>query len=80
MFEGFTAARLPGRVPATGGLVAHAAAPGNLGFGAPLREELNRLHAPLFQRGEVSFNTFWITHIVLDSDRVKWFTILCKCQ
>ena len=80
MLEGFTAARRPSRGPASGGLVAHAATPGDLGFGASLREELDRLHPPLFQRGEVSFNTFWITHAVLDSDRVNMFTILCKCQ
>jgi hypothetical protein len=41
-----------------------------------LREEFDRLHPPLFQRGEVSFHTFWITHIVLDSDRVNMFTIV----
>ena len=80
MFEGLAAARRPSRMPASGELVAHATPPCHLSFGDAVLEELNRLHTPLFQRSEVSFHTFGITHIVLDGKRVIVFTILCNDQ
>ncbi len=80
MFEGLGAAPRPSRVPAPSRLVAHPATPRHLGFGAPPLEEFDRPQAPTLQRGEVSFYTFGITHIVLDNDKVIVFTILCKDQ
>lgn len=80
MFEGRAAAPRPRRVPASRRLVAHAAGPSHLGLGTSLLEELGRLHPPPLQRGEVAFHTFGITHVVLDGDRVKAITILCKYQ
>ena len=62
MFQRGLAAMLPGGMPAPDGLVGHPAATGHLGLGTTLLEEFDSLHSSPFQRGEVSFHTFWITH------------------
>lgn len=49
--------------PATHGLAMDSDLPSHLRLAPPFPEQSHRLHAALFQRVEISFDTLWISHV-----------------
>ena len=62
MFQSGEAPFLPEAMPAGSGLVAGVQASGDLGFGKSSLEKFGGFEASFFQRQEITFDTFWITH------------------